>query len=270
MRLRVVLAVFASLVLLAAVGVYAVVRGLSSGLPLRIPVQECVVNVNGTATFDPEQLANAATIAAVGIRRGLPAPAIVVALATAQQESKLENLSGGDRDSIGLFQQRPSQGWGTVAQLRDPVYAATEFYQKLEKLPNWDTLPITEAAQAVQRSGAPDAYAQWEPQSRAMAAAFNGQFPAVLTCRNLTLAAPADLAAAATEELGAARLSGAHPAGQGWTYATWLVGRAEALGIDKVSFAGQTWTAESGAWAADSAAGPDLSVHQTAAAEVSQ
>lgn len=221
-------------------------------------------------TFTPEQMNNAATISAVGVKLGLPPHAATIALATALQESKLRNLEGGDRDSVGLFQQRPSQGWGTVAQLRDPVYAATEFYQKLEKLPNWETLPITEAAQAVQRSGAPDAYAQWEPQSRAMAAAFNGQFPAALTCRNLTLAAPADLAAAATGELGAARLSGAHPAGQGWALAAWLVGRAEALGVDKVSFAGQTWTAQSGAWAADPAAGPDLSVHQTAAAPASQ
>jgi hypothetical protein len=221
-------------------------------------------------TFTPEQMNNAATISAVGTKLGLPAHAATVALATALQESKLRNLEGGDRDSVGLFQQRPSQGWGTVAQLRDPVYAATEFYQKLEKLANWDTLPITEAAQAVQRSGVPDAYAQWEPQSRALASAFNGQFPAALTCRNLTLAAPGDLAAAATEELGTASLSGAHPAAQGWTYATWLVARAEALGVDKVSFAGQTWTAESGAWTADSAAGQDLSVHQAPAAKVSE
>lgn len=234
----------------------------------------CTVTAPGDATsaytFTPEQMNNAATISAVGTKLGLPAHAATVALATALQESKLRNLEGGDRDSVGLFQQRPSQGWGTVAQLHDPVYAATEFYQKLEKLPNWETLPITEAAQAVQRSGVPDAYAQWEPQSRAMAAAFNGQFPAALTCRNLTLAAPVNLATTATAELGTAGLSGAHPAAQGWTYASWLVGRAEALGVDKVSFAGQTWTAESGAWAGDSGAGPDLALHQTSAAQVSE
>jgi hypothetical protein len=103
-----------------------------------------------------------------------------------------------------------------------------------------------------------------------MAAAFNGQFPAALTCRNLTLAAPGDVAEAATQELGTAKLSGAHPAAQGWAYASWLVGRAEALGIDKVSFAGQTWTAESGAWAEDSAAGQDLSLHQATPAPVSE
>ncbi|KDN18141.1 hypothetical protein DV20_32910 [Amycolatopsis rifamycinica] len=221
-------------------------------------------------TFTPEQMNNAATISAVGTKLGLPAHAATVALATVLQESKLRNLEGGDRDSVGLFQQRPSQGWGTIAQLRDPVYAATEFYEKLEKLPGWETLPITVAAQGVQRSGVPDAYAQWEPQARAMAAAFNGQFPAALTCRNLTLAAPADLAAAATAELGTSRLSGPHPPAQGWMYATWLVGRAEALGVDKVSFAGRTWTAESGAWAEEPAAGQDLSLHQTAAARVSE
>lgn len=240
--------------------------------PVRTP--GCTVTPPGenatTVTFTPEQMDNAAKISAVGTKLGLAPHAATIALATALQESKLQNLEGGDRDSVGLFQQRPSQGWGTVAQLRDPVYASTAFYEKLEKLPGWETMPITEAAQAIQRSGAPDAYAQWEPQSRAMAAAFNGQFPASLTCRNLTLAPPADIAAAATAELGTSRLSGAHPAAQGWTYASWLVGRAEALGIDKVSFAGQTWTAASGSWAQDTAAGPDLSLHQAPAAPPSQ
>src|SRR5262245_58022519 len=78
----------------------------------------------GDVSLDPDQMANAATIAAVGVRRGLPLRAVQVALAAAMQESKLTNLPGGDRDSIGLFQQRPSQGWGTEQQLADPRYAA--------------------------------------------------------------------------------------------------------------------------------------------------
>ncbi|WP_245573200.1 hypothetical protein [Amycolatopsis benzoatilytica] len=213
-------------------------------------------------TLQPDAMGNAATIAAVGVKQGLPAHAVTVALATALQESKLRNLSGGDRDSVGLFQQRPSQGWGTPAQLQDPVYAATEFYKKLAKLDNWQTLPITEAAQAVQRSGAPDAYAQWEDEAAALGGALTGQYPAALTCRNLTLSPPADLVAAASAELGTARLSGAHPPAEGWRIASWLVGRAAKLGIDKVSFAGQTWTADSGAWAADEHAGQNLSLHQ--------
>ncbi|WP_442875821.1 hypothetical protein [Amycolatopsis sp. NBC_01488] len=264
------MALFLGAVVVLTAGI--VVAVVLTRSPVRTP--GCTVTPPGqdvTAyTFTPEQMDSAATIAAVGTKLGLPPHAATIALATALQESKLQNLAGGDRDSVGLFQQRPSQGWGTVAQLRDPVYASTAFYQKLEKLSGWETMPITEAAQSIQRSGAPDAYAQWEPQSRALAAAFTGQFPAALTCRNLTLAAPGDLATTATDELGTAKLSGAHPAAQGWTYASWLVGRAEALGVDKVSFAGQTWTAESGAWAQDSAAGPDLSLHQAPAAQQSQ
>lgn len=261
-------ALFLGAVVVLTAGV--VVAVVLTRAPVKTP--GCTVAVAGQNgyTFMPEQMDNAARISAVGTKLGLPPHAATIALATALQESKLRNLEGGDRDSVGLFQQRPSQGWGTVAQLRDPVYAATAFYEKLEKLPGWETLPITEAAQEIQRSGVPDAYAQWESQSRALAAAFNGQFPATLTCRNLTLAAPGDLASVATAELGTARLSGAHPAAQGWTYASWLVGRAEALGVDKVSFAGQTWTAESGAWTQDAAAGPDLSLHQAPAAQPSE
>jgi hypothetical protein len=217
-------------------------------------------------TLQPDPMGNAATIAAVGIKRGLPAHAVTVALATALQESKLRNLSGGDRDSVGLFQQRPSQGWGTPAQLQDPVYAATEFYKKLEKLDGWEKMPITEAAQEVQRSGAPTAYAQWEDEATALSGALTGQYPAALACRNLTLAGPANLVQAANAELGTARLSGPHPAAEGWRIAAWLVGRAEKLGVDRVSFAGQTWTAESGAWAADENAGQNLSLHQAPAA----
>ncbi|MDT8915312.1 hypothetical protein [Amycolatopsis sp. PS_44_ISF1] len=214
-------------------------------------------------TLQPDQMGNAATIAAVAIRRGLPGHAVTIALATALQESKLRNLSGGDRDSVGLFQQRPSQGWGTPAQLQDPVYAATAFYEKLVDLDAWDTLPITEAAQAVQRSGAPDAYAKWEPEARTAAAALTGEFPAALTCRNLAVGPPtANLGSTAEAELGTAKLSGPHPAAQGWALSSWLVARAIPLGVDKVSFAGRTWTSATGAWNEDADAGPDLSLHQ--------
>ena len=123
---------------------------------------------SGNFTLSPEQTANAATIAAVGQRLGMPDHAVTVALATAMQESNLANLSGGDRDSAGLFQQRPSQGWGTYAQVTDPVHASTEFYDHLRALPDWQQLTVTEAAQRVQHSAAPDAYAEWEPEARAL------------------------------------------------------------------------------------------------------
>ena len=92
------------------------------------------------------------------MRRGLPARAASIALATAYQESKLRNLDHGDRDSLGLFQQRPSQGWGTAEQLQDPYYAVNAFYDALVKVDGYQAMRITEAAQKVQRSGFPEAY----------------------------------------------------------------------------------------------------------------
>ncbi|MGB8381395.1 MAG: hypothetical protein WCG47_09115 [Dermatophilaceae bacterium] len=132
-----------------------------------------VVSVDGTA-LDADQVANAAVIAATGRGMGIPDRGVVVALAAAAQESRLRNLDYGDRDSVGLFQQRPSQGWGQVAELMRPDYAATKFYQALQRIPGWEQLPVTEAAQAVQRSAFPTAYAQWET----LAVALSGQ-PAV-------------------------------------------------------------------------------------------
>jgi len=105
---------------------------------------------------------NARTIAQVARDRGLPDRAVVIALATAQQESRLRNLDYGDRDSLGLFQQRPSQGWGTQTQVQDPVYAAGKFYDGLVKVPNWETGRLTDVSQSVQLSGFPELYQQWE------------------------------------------------------------------------------------------------------------
>ena len=114
------------------------------------------------------QIPNAKAIVATGIAMQVPARGQVIALATALQESGLRNLSSGDRDSVGLFQQRPSQGWGTAAQLQDPVYASTAFYKALLQVDGWQQLPLTEAAQAVQKSGYPDAYAKWESLATAL------------------------------------------------------------------------------------------------------
>jgi cell wall-associated NlpC family hydrolase len=117
-------------------------------------------------TWRREQVTNAATIVAVGRQMHVPARGWVIALATAMQESGLRNLgdldSANDTDSLGLFQQRASQGWGTPAQILDPAYAATKFYKRLIQVANWQNLPLTVAAQDVQRSAYPDAYAKWE------------------------------------------------------------------------------------------------------------
>ncbi|MCD2468703.1 C40 family peptidase [Streptomyces sp. MBT42] len=118
---------------------------------------------------DPaEQIPNAKTIQATSVAMKVPARGQVVALATALQESGLRNLDYGDRDSLGLFQQRPSQGWGTAQQVRDPVHASTKFYESLLQVSGWQSMTVTQAAQAVQKSGFPDAYAKWEPLATAL------------------------------------------------------------------------------------------------------
>ncbi|MFD0266942.1 hypothetical protein ACFVGY_10140 [Streptomyces sp. NPDC127106] len=173
-------------VLLALVG-YLVVRfeSMGGGGAPHCTASDLAGDASGgdsRRTYDmtPEQAANAATIAAVGVARGLPDRAVTIALATAMQESALRNLNHGDRDSLGLFQQRPSQGWGTPEQIRDPVYSAGIFYDRLVQVKGYSRLPLTEAAQKVQLSGYPQAYAKHEPDATVLTAAFAGA--GELTC----------------------------------------------------------------------------------------
>lgn len=227
----------------------------------------CTAKVNGNTTvLDDTQARNASLIAAISIRRGLPARAASIALAAAIQESKLYNVHAGDRDSLGLFQQRPSQGWGTPQEILQPVHATNAFYAALERVPGYTSLPITVAAQRVQRSGFPDAYATHEQSARTLASALTGFSPAALTCH---LSAPS--AAAATDPIArravalrrnlatafggqavavvsGSRLSTAVPtAARGWAVASYLVSHAPALGLTHVSYAGRFWTAGSDA-----------------------
>ena len=154
--------------------------GLLAGVTGR---PHCVATALGQTTeLDPEQAGNAATIAAVAVHRGLPGRAATIGIATAMQESKLRNLDYGDRDSRGLFQQRPSQGWGTVEQIMDPVYASNAFYDVLVKIEGYQNLPITTAAQQVQRSAFPSAYGDHEPAARILASALSGYSTASLSC----------------------------------------------------------------------------------------
>ena len=121
-----------------------------------------------SGSFTSEQMTIARTAAAVADQRHLPAQAKVVILSTGFQESGIRNLTGGDRDSVGWLQQRPSAGWGTVAQIENPAYAAGKFFDALVRVPNWQTLPVTVAAQKVQISAYPDAYAKWVPKAVAL------------------------------------------------------------------------------------------------------
>ncbi len=136
----------------------------------------CTATVQGrTVELAPEQAENAALISAIALRRGMPARAATIALATAYQESKLTNIDYGDRDSLGLFQQRPSQGWGTRRQVLEPEYAINAFYDALDRVDGYASMEITVAAQEVQRSAFPEAYADHEADARVLASALTGE-----------------------------------------------------------------------------------------------
>ena len=210
-------------------------------------------SAGGPYVITPTQAQNAAIITAVGVQKGLPDHAATVALATSMQETELQNLSYGDLDSVGLFQQRPSQGWGTTAQIMDPVYAAGAFFDHLAQVPGWESMPVTEAAQLVQHSATPDAYAQWSAEAQALAIATTGEVPAGLSCRLTSFAGAtpthAALVAAATSELGANPFGTPATTQRGWQLAVWAVAHAYNYHLTSVAFDGRTWTASSGTWA---------------------
>jgi hypothetical protein len=264
-RLRVVLAAFLALAVIAGVGIFLATRSLTNGLPIRIPIQQCITAVgDDTAVLDPQQMANAATIAAVGIRRGVPTRAVTVALATALQESKLQNLHGGDRDSIGLFQQRPSQGWGTADQIGDPRYAAGKFYGALVKVKGWEQMTVEKAAQAVQKSADGTAYARWADKAQILATALTGDAGGAVGCTITDQPAQRGAAAASALAEGVATDWGDVPTvtrgavvgmalavdgtRAGWQYAHWLVSHAADQNVQRVRFGEQVWTAKSGSW----------------------
>ncbi len=181
-RARLFLIVLTTCALLG-VGVASIVSTLSALQPDPKEPQRCAAQLNGTQWYlSPDQAQNAALFAAMATERDLPGRAVTIAIATALQESRMINIDYGDRDSIGLFQQRPSQGWGSVEQIMEPVYATGKFYDGLVKVSDYQSLEVTVAAQAVQRSGFPDAYAQHESWSRAWASALTGHDAGAITC----------------------------------------------------------------------------------------
>lgn len=241
---------------LVAGAIYAIVAILQRSETL---VSERCLAVIGSESYElaTDQAANASLITAISVQRGLPPRAASIALATAMQESKLRNINYGDDagpDSRGLFQQRPSQGWGTEAQIMDPVYATNAFYSGLIKIPGYETMEITQAAQQVQRSAFPRAYAQHENMGRAFASALTGHSESALTCE-LRMPEAAGDPAAVVEELTAAY--GPQPATvqgrsvqlditgtQAWAVAHWAVANAKSLSITQVDVGGQTWNRE--------------------------
>lgn len=174
--------VFALIVLIAVAGIGIGILTATDKLGFG-PDGDCTATVDGhTVDVNREQAENATLIAAIGIDRGLPARAVSIALATAYQESKLENIDHGDRDSLGLFQQRPSQGWGSEEEILDPAYSTNAFYDALVEVEGYEDMEITVAAQEVQRSAFPNAYADHEDDARALASALTGYSEAAFSC----------------------------------------------------------------------------------------
>lgn len=278
--------------LVGALVVVAVITGLGYAGYLGLTsllagphTETCVATAAGRAAeVAPDQAGNAAAIAAVGHSRGLSTRAVTIAIATAMQESKLRNIRFGDRDSLGLFQQRPSQGWGTAEQILDPIYSSGAFYDRLVKVADFETRPLTEVAQAVQRSAFPQAYAKHEDEATALAHALTGVAPAGLTC-DLLPAVAADVTAASTGSTGTAGSAGsAGPApaavrakllatalkaqhgvtatasgstvtiaatgADAWAVAAWAVATAKTFAITSVEVSDRRWTRDGAAWSA--------------------
>jgi hypothetical protein len=240
-------------------------RGVSpAGCTVRAAGEELKLTV--------EQASNAATIAAVATSRGLPERALTIALATSLQESRLENIDHGDRDSLGLFQQRPSQGWGTARQILDPVYASNSFFDSLVKIDGYTRLPLTVAAQRVQKSGYPQAYAKHEADATMLSAALSGHDGGALSCTTGAKGADsaggaggdaAKVKAALAREFGSqarprtdvlartvavpsAPVGGAAEGDgtrRGWELAQWAVAHAHQLKVEQVAFGTMRWQA---------------------------
>lgn len=265
------------LVLLAAIlfvagGTYVALTGFDAARR----TGECTAAGLGTThSYTTERTANAALISAVAVDRGLPPRAASIALATAYQESKLQNIDYGDRDSVGLFQQRPSQDWGTAEQIMDPVYASNAFYDVLVTL-DYESMEVNDAAQKVQRSGYPEAYADHETEGRIFASALTGQSGGNLVCdlepasgpvnpqnlqavleRQFSRSIGAGTITSSLSGTGAALGDGTAPEGagatalvidphgdtaRGWALANWAVAQAGDGGVVQVRYQGQAWT----------------------------
>jgi hypothetical protein len=238
----------AAVLLVVVVGVAFGVRALWHNAMTQLKADGCTVE---GYDLDTSQAAVASTMVGVVTRRSLPERAAVLTLAAGLQESKLRNLAlgDGDRDSVGVLQQRPSQGWGTEAQLGDVRFATGAFLDALLKVPNWQQLDLAEAVQDVQISADGSAYAQHEPEAKALSDALTGRLPAAITC---TFDKPTTVAAAATVASQVSRDLPVNPPttvdatihvrGASWQTAAWFVANADRLGIDRVDYNGKEWT----------------------------
>lgn len=216
-------------------------------IPNREPLpgeERCVLTANErSVAVDTEQAHYASVIAGISVRRGLAPRAASIALATAYQESGIRNLDHGDRDSVGLFQQRPSQGWGSEKKLMDPFYATNAFYDALIKIDDWENGDITEIAQKIQISGYPDAYRDHEGDARILASVFTGHSRAAIRClvRDPRAGNPAGLTKLIrkTYKIKPKRADSvitvkAKSVELAWAYGQFAIGNADGYGVERV------------------------------------
>lgn len=255
------------LALLLTVGGYIALR---HSVPVLEPASCDAEGTGQPVSLEVGQAQIAATIAGVASRRALPSKAVTIAYATALQESKLTNLQSGDLDSVGVFQQRPSEGWGPARLLEDPVYASAKFFEALTQVQGYAGLPVYQAAQAVQHSADGFAYNQYATVAARLSQAFTGQLPHAVWCwypgasgrRDLPAAEaglshtfgplrvrPVRLAGTQASAPPAAGVSMPHVSG-GWAVSAWLVSHAGAYGIRAISYQGYQWRAghAAGGW----------------------
>ncbi|HEY8045311.1 MAG TPA: hypothetical protein VIF35_13660 [Streptosporangiaceae bacterium] len=262
-----------SLLVVLAVGAYLAVRSLAPVIGPVLTGSGCsAVSGHQSVLLDTQQASIASTIAGVAHQQSMPRAAVTIAYATAMQESKLHDLTYGDMDSVGVFQQRPSQGWGPARKLENPVYATTKFFRALKDVRGYQTMPVYRAAQAVQRSADGAAYIQYERMATEMAGAFTGQRGHAVYCWSSTAGprhpatalitegltstfghATADLAASGPRRTMQVRIG--HPK-LGWEVTSWLVTHASKYGIHQVRFGGYQWRAAAGlkGWVRDAGA----------------
>ena len=266
-----------------AAGTYAAVRGLAPVIGPVLRGSGCTASAkHQSVLLDTQQASIAATIAGVAHQQSMPRVAVTIAYATAMQESKLHNLHYGDMDSVGVFQQRPSQGWGPTKQLEDPVYATTRFFRALESIHGYESMPVYQAAQDVQHSADGSAYIQYEKMATTMTTAFTGQRGHAVYCWSASWSSPpsprqADLrgvtgglshtfgtavAAGATDQRGHSMLVRVGQPRLGWAVASWLVTHASSYRLHEVRFSGYQWRATAGSkgWVKDAGEPPPGSI----------
>src|SRR5215210_3652367 len=242
-----------ALVIVVGLGVGAFLWLRGRGLTGPVPGQQrCVATANDqSVTLDLEQAHYASIVAGLSVKRGLPPRAASIAVATTYQETGIRNLDYGDRDSVGLFQQRPSQGWGSRKQLLDPYYASDKFYDALVKINDWETEDITTVAQRIQNSSYPDAYRDHEADARVLASALTGHSTEGFTCleRAGKSGKPSALVSSIEKTFGTVsdktkdKVVGidARSGALAWAYAGHALANADRYGVVGVKVDGQQW-----------------------------